>query len=179
MSPEEATRVWVLGEGSEADRHAAAWTANGASVEVHRLPVSVSEAELAEAERPAAASVCLPAEERLAQCRTLLAAGVHVLCAPPVSDTPEDTAALVAAAHESRAAFVPAHPLLYAPGMTRVTAYVFARRLGSVQNVFSYRYGPADVPLLYEAGSVRAGLGAFDAGRSRQDALPDARGAQH
>jgi predicted dehydrogenase len=133
--------IRVVGRGRLADRHAAAWAALGPGVRVTRG---------AAAGAPFAASVCGPPDERAAAAAALLRAGAHVLLATPAARTVDEAEALVAAAGAAARLLVPASPLVYAPGVLRLMAYVLSRRLGPVQNVFAWRHGPAAERLRHE-----------------------------
>lgn len=146
----DALAAWIVGEGPEADRHAAAWKVFAPRVVAVRVAPTAVAPRLAAGEAPAAASVCLPGDDRTATTCALLDARAHVLLSPPTTPDAAAARALEASARTAGRLLVPAHPLLYAPGMLRLMAFVFARRLGAVQNVYAYRYGPAGVRLLHE-----------------------------
>ncbi len=142
--------IWVVGEGPEGDCHARAWGSVSGLVDVARFSSVVDvEAALTHGPPPDAAGVFVARADRAAVARRLIAAGAALLVAAPVAAGLEEATALCATAESKGLLFVPAHPILYTPGLARLMAFVFGRRLGPVQNVFSYRYGPLERQLLY------------------------------
>ncbi|MER7455795.1 Gfo/Idh/MocA family oxidoreductase [Micromonospora sp. NPDC126480] len=130
VEPEAATRNWVAAEYG-----------------VPRTYASV--ADLLAAERPDAASVCVPGPVHRAVAVDLLDAGVPVLVEKPLAATAADAAAIVAVAERTGVLCQPGHILRHSAPHRALYEAVRAGRLGEVLAVSSRRDRPRTLSRLF------------------------------